>query len=76
LELHHPDYDPPYFHTLAAAGELRLARCRQGEPPPQAYRFLLYEGPIVEPIDLEPERIAAALKALETMDAGGDSKAG
>ena len=76
LELHHPDYAPPYFHTLAAAGELRLARCRQGEPPPQAYRFLLYEGPIVEPIDLEPERIAAALKALETMDAGGYSKAG
>jgi hypothetical protein len=76
LELHHPDYAPPYFHTLAATGGLRLARCRQGEPPPHAYRYLLYEGPIVEPIELKPERIAAALTALAISHPGGQRKAG
>ena len=64
LELHQPGYAPPYFHSLAAHGQLFLARSEQPQIPPTLYGSLLYEGPIVEPIVLEPERVAQALEAL------------
>ena len=73
LELHQPRYAPPYFHSLAAHGQLLLARCEQPQVPPSLISDLLYEGPIVEPIVLEPDRVAGALKALLSFTVGKES---
>ena len=64
LELHGPRYHPPYAQGLAQALGLRLASCEQLQAPPRLYREWLYEAPILEPIVLEPERIAACLADL------------
>jgi capsular polysaccharide biosynthesis protein len=64
LELHGPHYHPPYIHGLAQSLHLRLASCEQPQRPPRLYREWLYEAPILEPIVLEPERIAACLTEL------------
>ena len=64
LELHSPHYHPPYAHGLALVAGLRLASCAQPQAPPRLYREWLYEGPILEPILLEPQRIAACLADL------------
>lgn len=71
LELHQPRYGPPYGHALAGAGALRLVRCVQPATPPDLYSQLLFEAPICEPIVLDPERVATALRVL----AGGDGGA-
>ena len=71
LELHQTRYAPPYFHSLAAHGQLLLARCEQPQVPPSLISDLLYEGPIVEPIVLEPDRVAAAVNALLGFDIEG-----
>lgn len=61
LELHGPRYHPPYAHGLAQAASLRLASCMQPQQPPRLYQEWLYEAPILEPIVLEPMRIAECL---------------
>ena len=66
LELHGPRYHPPYAHGLAVAAALQLASCAQPQSPPRLYREWLYEAPILEPIVLEPERIAACLADLRS----------
>jgi capsular polysaccharide biosynthesis protein len=64
LELHQPRYAPPYFHGIVQALELRYARCVQPAEPPCLYRELVFEGPLVEPIQLDPYRCAKAMSAL------------
>ena len=64
LELHQPRYGPPYGHALVAAGALQLVRCVQPATPPHLYSQLLFEAPICEPIVLDPERVATALRAM------------
>jgi hypothetical protein len=49
---------------LTAHRGLLLASCEQPERPPPLYGDLLYEGPIVEPIVLEPEIVFQAVDAL------------
>lgn len=71
LELYQPRYGPPYGHALADAGALQLVRCVQPATPPDLYSQLLFEAPISEPILLEPQRVAKALRVL----AGGDGGA-
>lgn len=67
LELHPPHYAPPYFHAIVQARDLRYARCVQPADTPALYRELVFEGPLVEPIHLDPARCAAALRALTTL---------
>ena len=64
LELHQPRYAPPYGHALAGWGGLQLVRCLQPATPPDLYSQLLFEAPICEPIVLDPERVATALRTL------------
>lgn len=64
LELHQPRYAPPYGHALAGMGGLQLVRCLQPATPPDLYSQLLFEAPICEPIVLDPERVATALRTL------------
>lgn len=64
LEAHQTGYAPPYFHALAAQGRLLLARCEQPEVPPPLHRSLLFEGPSVEPIVMDPARVERATAAL------------
>lgn len=64
LELHQEGYAPPYFHSLAAHGRLLLARSRQRGRAPRLYQDLLYEGPGVEPILLDPDRVVQAVREL------------
>jgi hypothetical protein len=62
--LHQPRYHPPYAHAMIQNLELELFRCELPVVPPRLYQDLLYEGPIVEPIQLEPERVWRALTAV------------
>jgi hypothetical protein len=48
-----------------------LVRCLQPATPPDLYSQLLFEAPICEPIVLDPERVATALRVL----AGGNGGA-
>lgn len=64
LELHQPRYAPPYFHAIAQQRQLRYARCEQPLVAPCLMQELVYEGPLVEPIVLDPERCVGALQAL------------
>ena len=64
LELHQPRYAPPYGHALAGWGGLQLVRCLQPATTPDLYSQLLFEAPICEPIVLDPERVATALRTL------------
>ena len=64
LELHPPRYAPPYFHAIVQAQDLRLARCEQPDALPSLVRDLAMEGPLVEPIVLDPPRCLDALRAL------------
>ncbi|MFS6828220.1 glycosyltransferase 61 family protein [Cyanobium sp. ATX-6F1] len=64
LELHQPRYAPPYFHGIVQFQSLRYARCVQSAETPHLYRELVFEGPLVEPIQLDPLRCAEALSAL------------
>lgn len=68
LELHSRRYAPPYSHGLAWELGLELYRCEQPEAPPRLLQELLYEGPIFEPIVLDPEPIAAAVAAVVAAD--------
>jgi hypothetical protein len=65
LELHQPRYAPPYFHALVQERGLCYARCEQPLVAPCLMQDLVYEGPLVEPIVLDPERCVQALQALE-----------
>jgi len=66
LELHQPRYAPPYFHAIVQERNLRYARCEQPAEAPALYRELVFEGPLLEPIQLDPSRCIAALRALTT----------
>lgn len=67
LELHQPRYAPPYFHAIVQDRNLRYARCEQPAEAPALYRELVFEGPLLEPIQLDPSRCVAALRALTTL---------
>ena len=64
LELHQPRYAPPYFHGIVQAQALRFARCVQPIEAPLLYRELVFEGPLCEPICLDPDRCVQAVRAL------------
>jgi capsular polysaccharide biosynthesis protein len=64
LELHHPHYQPPYYQHLAQHRQLIYFSQSQHERPPALYRDLLFESPATEPIVLNPERVAEAVRSL------------
>ena len=64
LELHHPDYRPPYYQDLVTARELRYFSQAQPATPPALYRDLLFESPATEPITLDVPRVVAAVRGL------------
>lgn len=64
MELHQPRYAPPYFHGIVQAQALRYARCVMPAEAPCLYQDLVFEGPLCEPISLDPVRCAQALRGL------------
>jgi len=64
VELHHPDYRPPYYQWLVPARGFRYLSQAQSARPPALYRDLLFESPATEPILLDPLRVAAAIRSL------------
>jgi hypothetical protein len=64
VELHHPDYRPPYYQLLVPARGFRYLSQAQSARPPALYRDLLFESPATEPIVLDPLRVAAAIRSL------------
>lgn len=64
LELHQPRYAPPYFHGIVQAQALRYARCVMPAEAPCLYQDLVFEGPLCEPVTLDPDRCAQALRSL------------
>jgi hypothetical protein len=64
LELHHPDYRPPYYQKLVPARGFRYMSQAQSARPPALYRDLLFESPATEPIVLDPLRVVAAIRSL------------
>ena len=64
MELHQPRYAPPYFHGIVQAQALRYARCVMPAEAPCLYQDLVFEGPLCEPISLDPDRCAQALRGL------------
>ncbi|MCX5968313.1 MAG: glycosyltransferase 61 family protein [Cyanobacteria bacterium] len=64
LELHQPRYAPPYFHGIVQHQALLLATSEQPAVTPPLYRELVFEGALCEPITLDAECTAAALRAL------------
>lgn len=64
LKLHQPCYAPPYFHGIVQQRTLLFATSEQPALTPPLYRELVFEGPLCEPIALDAERTAAALRAL------------
>ena len=72
LELHQPRYAPPYFHSIAQYGRLDLFRSAQPSVAPELLQDLFYEGPGLEPIQLEPSLVEAALfEVLKVESHGG-----
>jgi hypothetical protein len=72
LELHQPRYAPPYFHSIAQYGRLELFRSAQPSVAPELLQDLFYEGPGLEPIQLEPSLVEAALfEVLKVGSHGG-----
>ena len=64
LELHHPDYRPPYYQILAGERDLLYFSQSQRQRPPALYRDLLFESPATEPIVLETELVVDAVRSL------------
>ena len=64
LELHHPDYSPPYFHSIIRHGKLQLLTQAQPQKPPTLYRDLLFESPATEPIILSTKDVVSAVRSL------------
>jgi capsular polysaccharide biosynthesis protein len=64
LELHHPDYRPPYYQTLVRERDLLYFSQSQCQRPPALYRDLLFESPATEPIVLETELVVDAVRSL------------
>jgi len=64
LELHHPDYRPPYYQNLVQERGFRYLSQAQSGRPPALYRDLLFESPATEPIVLDPPRVVAAIHSL------------
>ena len=66
LELHHPEYAPPYFHSLIARQKLQLfSQAQPASIAPALYRDLLFESSATEPIVLNPEAVAAAVRSIQ-----------
>lgn len=66
LELHHPQYRPPYFQNLAQARGVRYLSQSQPIMPPSLYRDLFYESAATEPIVLDVDQVVSAVRFLMT----------
>lgn len=64
LELHHPDYHPPYFQALAGDRGLCYHSQVQSGRPPVLYRDLLFESPATEPILLDTAAVVQAVRSF------------
>ncbi|MEB3276868.1 MAG: glycosyltransferase family 61 protein, partial [Cyanobacteriota bacterium] len=75
LELHHPNYRPPYYQELVMARGLRYFTQAQRATPPALYRDLLFESPATEPIALDVPRVVEAVRFLiRATGPGGTSR--
>lgn len=66
LELHHPHYAPPYYHSLIEPRQLHWHSQAQTITPPEIYRDLLFESPATEPIFLDIDRVESAVRSIYT----------
>lgn len=64
LELHGPDYAPPYWQSLASVLQLRLHRLACPQAVPQLYRELVFGSALDAPILLEPQAVADAVAQI------------
>lgn len=64
LELHHRDYHPPYFQSLARDRGLVYQSQVQSGRPPALYRDLLFESPATQPILLDTTAVVQAVRSL------------
>lgn len=64
LELHAPDYAPPYWASIAAALALPLRRLACRQRVPELYRELVFGSALDAPILLEPPLVADAVEEI------------
>ena len=67
LELHSPNYQPPYFLSLAYHQQLLWHTQRHPEQPPQLYQDLLFEGPGTEPIGHDVQAVVEGVRRIATL---------